>query len=243
MANQDNLPAGKPRKLSKEHILASASEIPFNELTIGRLASKLSVTAPAIYSYFSGIEDVRSALALRSIEDAEYLDNQPPGDFSAFMVRFVSDYRGWLEKNQLDTSLFAIDFGAARLKNRPSVPLLKRMEHFLSCARDNGVDAQAALPMYWFLADVMAHSSWITIQAEWVDEFRSKLKEDVSNCDKSQFKEIRKYLEDGGNAELNGEAVFQNFLELMTNALMRRGPVFERGSGSSGSPPPTSTTD
>lgn len=224
----------RQRKLSKERILSAASKIPYHDLTIGRLARELDVTAPAIYSYFAGIDAIRAALALQSIEDADYLDDQPLGNFGAFMIRFLKDFRGFLDENHLEPALFNVDFGASRLRDQPSIALLKRLEHFLGCAEENGISPQAAMPMYWFLTDIMAHASWITIERNWVTRFRSKLEEDISGQDENRFPQIRAYLSGGGNSTLDGDALFLIFATLVGKALAGEFQALAGESGSSG---------
>ena len=62
-AESDRRPVGRPRQLSLDQILATASKIGLNDLTLQAVADALKVTTPALYRHVQSREDLIAKVA------------------------------------------------------------------------------------------------------------------------------------------------------------------------------------
>ena len=212
---------GRPSTLSEQRILNAAAGIAFEELSFGRIAEDLGVSPQALYKYYSNIGELRSSLAASVVREVEFLDDQPLGDFEAYVVRFLLDYRDWLVENSLAPDLFAIEYGAARFEQGASPePLFVRLEDFLSTADREGVPLAAAMKVWLVITDWMAVSRSVLLPEHFLREFHEALESDLGVLEADRFPQVGRYLAESGDEALSGREVYEFSVRALVRGLL-----------------------
>ena len=187
---------------------------------MGALARELDVTPPAIYSYFSGIDAIRTALASRRLGETEFFGDNSPGDFTAYLTHVLVDCRESFGEQNLNPELFGMELGGGRLRGKPNLEILKRMERFLESASESGVDSETSMRIFWVMSDLMAHSKLMTMTPDWVSQFHRELAEDLSQDEAKKFVHLHRYLSEGKNRSLTADDFFLELARMLGTALM-----------------------
>lgn len=217
--------AGRPSILSEASILDAARCVPVDELSFLCIGKRLGVSAQAIYRYFPNLDQLRSALAVKIVNEAEFLDDQPLGDFEAYVVRFLIDYRDWLAESGLSPAHFEIAYGATKLANGGAPEqLYTRLEDFLETAAREGVASDAALQVWFAITDFMSRSLSVQLPDDFARDFHADLAAGLAENGSQRFPRLMAYL----GQTRNGEAASGDFYEQSARALVR-GLMYEVG--------------
>lgn len=203
---------GRPSTLSREAILSAAQEMNPDSLSFSRLAQSLGVASTSLYHYFSSLEDLQSALRAKVITEVEFLDDHPLGDFSSYLIRFLTDYRDWLDELPLDSSIFQTNFCAVSFVNGGNAePLYVRLEDFLETANAEGIELAAAMKIWFAITDFMTRSLSIDLPDRYLETVNQEMRSVTEKADPEQFPLIRSYLDNATGACLT-ERAFYDFL-------------------------------
>ena len=209
---------GRPSSLSKDRILCAAQEIEDDELSFPRVAQSLGVASTSLYHYFSSLEDLRSALTDKWLTEVEFLDDHPLGDFSSYLIRFLTDYREWLKQNSLNSSAFKINFGAVSFETEGNVePLYVRLEDFLETANAEGIELEDAITIWWAITDFMSRSLSVDMPEGYLGDLGQEMRAFTQKSDPEQFPMIRSCLD-----QIEGRLpVAQEFYDFLVRMFVR----------------------
>lgn len=228
---------GRPSSLSREVILSAAQEIQGEKLSFSRVADSLQVAPTSLYHYFSSLGELRSALLQKVLNETEFLDDHPPGDFSSYLIRILTDYRDWLEQISLSRSAFKINFGAVSFAGAGSVePLYVRLEDFFETADAEGIELQAAMKIWFSITDFMSRSLSVDLPEGYFDALHQEMRSVTQKSDPERFPLIRSYLD----SSAGGSLPTRSFYDFLVRAFVR-GLTMELGLEQP--PAPTKTTD
>lgn len=93
------------RNLNKEIILATAAdlaeEVGLYNITLNRLAEKLHIKSPSLYTYFNGLDDLYASLAIQSMNQLEnVIKNAAVGKSkSDALISIANEYRLFAKEN------------------------------------------------------------------------------------------------------------------------------------------------
>ena len=211
---------GRPSLLSRDAILDIAQEIDEKDLSFSGVAEALGVAPTSLYHYFGNLEELRTAITQRLIEKVEFLDNHPPGDFCSYLIRFLLDYRDWLEELSLDPSLFKIDFGALSFTDdSPPEPLYVRLENFMTTADAEGVDLETAISIWFVITDFMSRSLSICLPERYLAGIQKEMKIFLKVRDADEFPLIRSYLEGYSQKAVPSRSLYETSVRVLVKGL------------------------
>ena len=209
---------GRPNSLSRESILATAKEVDPEELSFLTLSQKLGVGKTSLYHYFTNLEDLQTALAEKLITESEFLDDHPLGDFSTYLVRFLTDYRDWLEQESISPSAFKINFGAVSFANGGNTEALYvRLEDFLQTADAEGIPLGDAMKIWWAITDFMSRSLAIELSDMELKGLHWEMQGTMEKSEPDQFPLSRAYLNNAANDTPTG----REFYDFLVRAFVR----------------------
>ena len=211
---------GRPSFLSRDTILDVAQEIDEKDLSFLGVAEAIGVAPTSIYHYFGNLEELRAAVTQRVIEKVEFLDDHPAGDFCSYLIRFLIDYRDWLEELSLDSSFFQIDFGALSFTdNSPPDPLYVRAEDFLETAHAEGVDLETAISIWFVLTDFMSRSLSVSLPAQYLKGLHKEMRTFLKSKDAEEFPLLRSYLENPSLANISSRSLYETSVRVLVKGL------------------------
>ena len=153
------------------------------------------------------------------------------------MIRFLTDYRDWLEQISLSRSSFRINFGAVSFADGGSVePLYVRLEDFLKTADAEGVELQAAMKIWFSITDFMSRSLSLDLPEGYFDALHQEMRSVTQKSDPERFPLIGSYLDSSAGRSLPA----RSFYDFLVRAFVR-GLTMELGLEQP--PAPTETTD
>ena len=211
---------GRPSRLSRDAILDVAQELDEQELSFTRVAEILGVAPTSIYHYFTSLEQLRSLVTQRLIKEADFLDNHPKGDFCSYLLRFLIDYKDWLEELSLDPSFFELNYGGLSFQNNsPPLPLFVRFEDFLQTADQEGVDLKSAIRIWFNLADFMSRSLSISLPERYLDAVHREMKIFLKDRTNEEFPLIRSYLDENSDVSVPSRALYETAARVLVKGL------------------------
>ena len=136
-AESDRRPVGRPRQLSLDQILATASKIGLNDLTLQAVADALKVTTPALYRHVQSREDLiaKVAAAVTGRFPVPLHDGEPWKDWAERYAYALLELYG--------SSPGLADYSLRRTPTSP--PVLERHETSIWAAKRSGFDEVSAL--------------------------------------------------------------------------------------------------
>ncbi|MCS5638424.1 MAG: TetR/AcrR family transcriptional regulator [Myxococcota bacterium] len=212
---------GRPSSLSRELILAAAQNMKAETLSFSLLAESLGVADTSLYHYFSNLEDIQSSLRTKVLTEVEFLDNHPIGDFSSYLIRFLTDYRDWLDELSLDPSIFQTNFCAVSFVNGGNAePLYVRLEDFLETANAEGIELAAAMKIWFAITDFMSRSLSVDLPDSYLETVTREMRSVTEKADPEQFPLIQSYLDDTTGAFLTARACYDFLVRSFVRGLL-----------------------
>ena len=211
---------GRPSLISRDAILDVAQRLDEEDLSFKRVAEVLAVAPTSLYHYFTSLEQLRSSVTQRLIKEAEFLDNHPSGDFCSYLLRFLLDYKDWLEEFSLDSSLFQLKYGGLCFQsNSPPLPLFVRFEDFLQTADQEGVDLQTAMLIWCNLADFMSRSLSVSLPDRYLDGVHKEMKLFLKARTNEEFPLTRSYLDENSDVSVSSRTLYETAARVLVKGL------------------------
>jgi AcrR family transcriptional regulator len=211
---------GRPSRLSRDAILDVAQELDEKELSFARVAEILGVAPTSIYHYFTSLGQLRTFVAERLIREVEFLDNHPSGDFCSYLLRFLLDYKDWLEELSLHPSVFELDYGGLRFKNHaPPHPLFVRFEDFLQTADQEGIDLRTAVHIWFIVADFMTRSLSVSLPDQYLLGVHNEMKIFLKDRTSEEFPLTRSYLDKNSDVSVPSRDLYETAARVLVKGL------------------------
>lgn len=182
---------GRPATLSRERILAAASEIPTSEFSMRAVADRLQVTPQSIYYYFKNGNALLAALAEENLAQAP---RAPEADWKTYFRQGMLGYRSLLIAADSPALMPEINSSWVRFNDEKSEALLIRMEEFVAVLTQSGFTSQQAIEV-WNLGTTLVVRSLVTrLSDPEVQDHWNALRADVDSLGADRFPTLRDVL-------------------------------------------------
>ncbi len=185
---------GRPPRISYEDILAAATSIPFDDVTIEAVAERLGVTRAAIYRYVGSSDELRAARATTSISTLDF-SGELIDDWREWHRSYAKATREWLLVNIEFREYLPLSAEVIAAGN-----LLGPVEHGIELLIDAGFDERTAARSIRFLSGIVWNNAQDEMKARNSDTSHHPLADQLLRLPQESFADrprTHRFISDG----------------------------------------------
>ncbi len=183
----DDRKRGRPQRLTKGLIVRAAARFRQEDLSLGKLADELAVTAQSLYHYFPNKLSIDLAVAELVAESVSVPDSSQ--GWREYVRETCLEYRGFLQNHDypgLRSSRTEAP-SAIRVAGQRSEAVLRRFDAFMGVLVDGGFTPGQAVESWIVLQNFLRRSDLHRADQTSMDRLWAEIQEDVSGAEPGEL--------------------------------------------------------